>query len=701
MNKKRLISLCAMLLALTLIFSAVPVFAENNAYVKHTNAGRINLRSGPSSQYRALASIEPGTPLEVLDVQRKWAHVLVANSDGTGKLEGYMYTDYVEYTTYNPAPSYPTEVVYDWQASGSQYTFPAITENTTMYVSTGNSGRLHLREYTSQNARSLGLFANGTKVTVLNRTSTWAFVYVNNMYGYMMLTYLSSTHYTPVQPTVPPYGAVTKYVNTGNSGRLHLREYASQNARSLGLFPNGTMVSAVDLGNGWSYVTVNGMVGYMMTCYLSATQPYIPSPSPYIIKYVYSPTGSRVVLRSAMSQAASSLGSFASGTPVYVLFTSGSWSYVDVGGLLGYMLNNSLSDTPYTPIIPGPPIGTATVVHPNGSFVYLRSSRSTDSLDNVLTQVPSGAQVTVYQHDEWYSLVQYNGITGYMVSHFLVFGYVPVPTAVPTPTAAPTMAPGTVYKMIVGGTPLRSSREESAGNIILNLPHGAIVEILLTYPDEWRYIEYNGINGYIHGPVVASVISGQPSPMMPVVPESPVLYTAVVKHPNGSYVNLRYSRSTEDNTNVLVQVPSGSVVEVMEQTGNWTKLRYNGVVGYMVSSYIEPLNQQTSSTIPSIPLTPAQPTTTSATPLMPATPIQQPQEPASGSENVVGKRRVEGAENGYVYLRSSKDSSTQANTLGRVSNGTIVELLESGKTWSKVRVFGLVGYIQTKYLKRV
>ena len=46
MNKKGLLSLCAILLALVLAMPAVPVLAENNAYVKNTDAGKINLRSG-------------------------------------------------------------------------------------------------------------------------------------------------------------------------------------------------------------------------------------------------------------------------------------------------------------------------------------------------------------------------------------------------------------------------------------------------------------------------------------------------------------------------------------------------------------------------------------------------------------------------------------------------------------------------------
>ncbi len=717
MNKKGLRSLCAFVLALALVLSAFPVMAENNAYVRKTDAGKINLRSGPSASYRVLGAIDPGTPLEIIGVEGKWAHIYVADPQGYGILEGYMYVDYIEDLSGQIKYSYPmntspntTSVTYTGPSAGymGQYSFAAVTESTTMYVSTRNSGRLHLREYASQSARSLGLFPNGTQVLVLNRSGSWAYVYVNGIYGYMMLNYLSTQGYTPVQPVQPISGAVIKYINTGNSGRLHLREYASQNARSLGLFPNGTQVYASDLYNGWSYVTIGGYAGYMMTKYLTTTpytpQPYVPGQ--YTLMYVYSPTGSKVVLRAEMKQSAASLGSYASGTPVYVLATYGSWSYVMVGGNLGYMLNNCLSDSPYAPIVPGPAIGTATVYHPNGSFVYLRSSRSTSSLDNVLAKVPSGAKVTVYQKDEWYSLVQYNGITGYMVSHYLYYGTQPAPTTAPAPGG------NVVYKMIVGGATLRSSRDESSdANIIMNLPHGELVEILLTYPDNWRYIEYNGVTGYIHGKNVATVTDGSnPSPLMPTVPESPVIGKGVIWHPNGSYVNLRYSRSTEDNTNVLAQMPYGSKVDVMERSGNWTKLRYNGIVGYAVSDYVyveseAPVPQPTLAPdeIPAFPLMPATPITTVDTeqpdeipafPLMPAIPTG-----GSSSSYYGSKRVVRNPSSSFVYLRSSKDSSSTANVLMKVSNGTVVELLEAGEWWSYIRVRGIEGYMASRYLE--
>ena len=60
-----------------------------------------------------------------------------------------------------------------------------------MYVKTGNAGKLHLRAEGTSNAKSLGLYKNGTAVTVLSVSGTWAQVQVNGKAGYMKLRFLA------------------------------------------------------------------------------------------------------------------------------------------------------------------------------------------------------------------------------------------------------------------------------------------------------------------------------------------------------------------------------------------------------------------------------------------------------------------------------------------------------------------------------
>ena len=58
---------------------------------------------------------------------------------------------------------------------------------------------------------------------------------------------------------------------------------------------------------------------------------------------------------------------------------------------------------------------------------------------------------------------------------------------------------------------------------------------------------------------------------------------------SGSTVNMRQQPSK--NAKLVDQVPVGSTVEVIEDQGQWCKVAYNGKIGWMMSNYLEYLNQ--------------------------------------------------------------------------------------------------------------
>ena len=217
-----------------------------------------------------------------------------------------------------------------------------------LYVSTGNSGRLHLREFASQSARSLGLYANGTQVRVILHLGAWAYVSVNGATGYMMTRYLNAT----APRTAPNAYPSIRYVRTGNSGRLHLQEYASRNARSLGLYANGVQVAVFADYGAWSYVNVDGKGGYMMNAYLSSLRPVLsapapastPRPAPYSVLTVRQPNDSFVYLRATRTSdsKANVICKVPSGSPVTLLEWDEWWSRVNYEGMEGYMVTRYL-----------------------------------------------------------------------------------------------------------------------------------------------------------------------------------------------------------------------------------------------------------------------------------------------------------------------------------------------------------------------
>ena len=422
--KTKLRPLCALLLALILAFAAVPALADGFGnlymYIQTGNSGKLHLRALPNAGSQSLGLYPNGTAVLVESISGNWAFVQV-----NGK-RGYMSLNCL--TGIVPS-QYPAAT-------------PTPTEDTTLYVRTGNSGKLHLRAYASQSAASLGLYPNGTAVHVTARSGGWAFAEIGGVTGYMMLQYLTGA--VPAQPAVTnppvypssPAAATLMYVRTGNSGKLHLREYASQEARSLGLYPNGTQVYAVAMGNGWSQAMVSGQSGYMMTKYLApySSVPVItpaPTAAPIpggTIKYVATGNTGRLHLRENMSTEAASLGLFYNGTPVTVIQDYGVWAYVNAAGQTGYMMTRYLTSAipgavatpvPASTAAPTALPASATVRQPNNSFVYMRSTRSSDSLANVICQVPSGSVVSVVEWGKLWSRIVYNGMEGYMVTNYL------------------------------------------------------------------------------------------------------------------------------------------------------------------------------------------------------------------------------------------------------------------------------------------
>ena len=61
-------------------------------------------------------------------------------------------------------------------------------------------------------------------------------------------------------------------VQTGNSGKLNLREEPDKSSFMLEQYPNGTAVTVLENQGTWSQVEVNGKTGYMMNEYLAPVQ---------------------------------------------------------------------------------------------------------------------------------------------------------------------------------------------------------------------------------------------------------------------------------------------------------------------------------------------------------------------------------------------------------------------------------------------
>lgn len=238
--------------------------AANTATVKYANGGYVNLRSGPALTYSIITRVTSGTQVVVQNDSYEWNYISVVINGQT--LYGYMHDSFLN------------------RSAGASV------------VTTRNGGKVNVRYGPDSDYSSIGKLASGTKVTVLLKGNGWYYISGGGLTGFMSTQYLSGSGSTIGNNTgsgsSSGNGGTTSvsiaYVNNPKSTQvLNLREYASQSARSIGQYRNGTQVRVVSYGNTWCEVYVGTKHGYMMTRYLSFNGSYIQPTYTQAPNYVY------------------------------------------------------------------------------------------------------------------------------------------------------------------------------------------------------------------------------------------------------------------------------------------------------------------------------------------------------------------------------------------------------------------------------
>ncbi len=234
--------------------------SARTATVRYANGGYVNLRSGPALTYSVLHRITSGSQVTVQDDSYEWNYILVRLNGQD--VCGYMHDSFLDKET------------------GSSV------------VTTRNGGKVNLRSGPDSDYSTVTRLASGTKVDVLLKGNGWYYISAGGVTGFMSTQYLSGSGSTVGNNTGSGNSGTTSvsiaYVNNPKSTQvLNLREYASQDARSIGQYRNGTQVRVVAYGKTWCEVYVGTKHGYMMTRYLSFDGNYIRPTATGTPSYVY------------------------------------------------------------------------------------------------------------------------------------------------------------------------------------------------------------------------------------------------------------------------------------------------------------------------------------------------------------------------------------------------------------------------------
>lgn len=235
----------------------------------------------------------------------------------------------------------------------------------------------------------------------------------------------NTTTAVPVTPVVPENTSISSYKYVANvKHSIYFRGAPDEvDSNIICEIPLGTQVGFIENTNStFAKINYNGSIGYVKQDYLSSTSPYDDSVSWASPMRVVNVKHS-IYLRSTPSESSDSniIMEIPLGSIVYYQGEPNSTFYkISYNGAIGYSKQIYLSfNTNYDTVMRN--TNTMTVVNVNHS-IYLRSSASESSENNIIMEIPVGSTVTYLSTpDSTFYKISYGGIVGYSKQIYLSF----------------------------------------------------------------------------------------------------------------------------------------------------------------------------------------------------------------------------------------------------------------------------------------
>lgn len=338
---------------------------------------------------------------------------------------------------------------------------------------------VRLRQEPSSAAALSDSYPADTWMAVQGEVSGWyAVTAPDGVSGYVGLNQLSE----PSAQTAH-VGVVT---NLNEHAYVNLRQSPHYQAAVLGVYHNGAPCLLLSQAGGWYHVRIDGVEGYLREEYV---QPQISVWSEEAATVV-APGGVSVDLREGPGAQYASLGQYPTGTYGMVIQRGNGWWCVSLGGQTGYMDANCLREGILTLTeiaaaswdeLSG---AQAVVSNPvNTQLLNLREGPTTVS--RIISQFRNGERLTLLNQGlEWCRVRSEAGDIGYMMTAYLHLEGVP-----DIPVMTVQHPDGTFVN-------LRSMPSTVLGAVLLEVPHGAQVEVLVP-GNEWVKVRYGDETGYM------------------------------------------------------------------------------------------------------------------------------------------------------------------------------------------------------------
>jgi N-acetylmuramoyl-L-alanine amidase len=351
-----------------------------------------------------------------------------------------------------------------------------------------NTSSLNLRASGSSSSQWLGAYNRGTWVEIVgSQNNFYRVVLPDGKTGYMSKNYINT------QGNSPETVRIATVSNPNGGSYLNFRTQPSYNASVYGILYNGTPLLVLGQQNGWYYVQLNGIAGYVRSEYVKVSSMFGSSD----VAVVRTGNGGGLNLRTGPGKHYPAMFQISNRQYVMVLAKGNGWWRVAVNGYVGFT-DASYLKTLTLDKAPAASAGSSSSTGSSSSsakpYAVVNNPKATQALNlrqypstaaAVLRKLYNGTELWVTDHgSEWCAVTMKDtGVSGYVMTKYIKL------------LNLPSAAARTVSHPNGSFVNLRMQPSLNA-TVLLRVPHGKKVNVLST-GSEWCKVNYNGVEGYM------------------------------------------------------------------------------------------------------------------------------------------------------------------------------------------------------------
>ncbi|WP_379970907.1 SH3 domain-containing protein [Ectobacillus sp. sgz5001026] len=630
-----------------------PAPAPAQTQAATVNADKLNVRSDASTSSSIVGSLIQGQSVSVLSSSNGWAKISFNGKDAFVSL---AFLKLADSSASSPTPSTPAPA-------------PAQTQAATV-----NADKLNVRSSASTSSSILGSLVQGQSVSVLSSSNGWAKISFNDKDAFVSLAFLKladSSTSSPA-PSAPAPAPVQTQAATVNADKLNVRSDASTSSSILGSLVQGQSVSVLSSSNGWAKISFNGKDAFVSLAFLKLADSAANSPAPSTPVPAPAPVQTQIAtvnadhlnVRSDASTSSSIVGSLIQGQSVSVLSSSNGWAKISFNGKDAFVslaflkLADSAANSP-APSTPVPAPVQTQIATVNADHLNVRSDASTSS--SIVGSLIQGQSVSVLSSSNGWAKISFNGKDAFVSLAFLKLADSAANSPAPsTPVPAPVQTQ--IATVNADHLNVRSDASTSS-SIVGSLIQGQSVSVLSS-SNGWAKISFNGKDAFVSLAFLklADSAANSPAPSTPV----PAPVQTQIATVNADHLNVRSDAST--SSSIVGSLIQGQSVSVLSSSNGWAKISFNGKDAFVSLAFLKLAD----------------------TPATPSTPIL-----VGGSNPAV----ISTATITVPQIDVRENASYSSTSLGTVSKGSSIGIIEQSGDWIKISFNNKEGYIPALSIK--